>query len=62
MLLASVPKLSIHSHTPLPQIRLSLIDLFHELLMRFRYIVEREDAVAKIEEEVCAERHDGPQR
>ena len=39
-----------------------LINLFHELIVSIRYVVEGEHAVAQLEKEICAERDDGPER
>lgn len=52
----------IYRDASLPEIRLCLINLLHELLMRFRYVIEGEYAVAKLEQEECAEGDDGPER
>lgn len=44
-----------------PQVDLGLVNLRHQLLMRSRNIVEREDAEAESEEEVCAEGNEDPE-
>jgi hypothetical protein len=44
-----------------PEFSLRLLDLAHQFLVCVGYIVESEDAVTEFEEEVCAERHKGPE-
>lgn len=52
----------IHCHAPLAQVCLCLLDLFYQFLMRFRYIVEGENAVAELSQEEGAEGDDHPER
>lgn len=40
----------------------SLLDLCHQLRVCLRYVVEGEDAPAELEEEVCAEGNERPER
>jgi hypothetical protein len=51
----------VNSDTKLSELNLGLLDLRSELLMRVRDVVEGEDAEAETEEEVCAERDEGPE-
>ena len=52
---------SVHGHTPLGQVRLRLLDLFHQLFVCFGDIVEREHAVSEFAQEVGAERDESPE-
>lgn len=52
---------SVQSDTPLSQIRSRLLDLFHQLFVCFRDIVERENAVSEFRQKVSAEGHESPE-
>ena len=55
-------EISIHIN-PIPlQLFPRHINLHHQLLMRLRYIIEREDAPPQLEEEIGTQRHKGPER
>lgn len=47
--------------TELSQLDLSLINLLHKLLVRFRNVVEGENAPSQSKEEECAKRDEGPE-
>jgi hypothetical protein len=51
----------VHRNTPLAQIRSRLLNLFHQLLVRFGDIVERKDSIAEFGQKVCAEGYNGPE-
>ena len=53
---------SVHLHPLLLEFCSRLLDLLHEVPMRFRDVVEGEYAVTEFREEVCAERDDAPER
>lgn len=52
---------SVQGNTPLSQIRSRLLDLFHQLFVCFRDIVEGEHAVSEFRQKVSAEGHKGPE-
>lgn len=52
---------SVHIDAFRAQARLGLLNLCHQLLVCFGYIVEGKYAPAKLEEEVCAERDESPE-
>jgi hypothetical protein len=52
---------SVQSDTPLSQVRSRLLDLFHQLFVCFRDIVEREHAVSEFRQKVSAEGDESPE-
>ena len=54
--------LLVHGDALSPQLRLRLLDLCHQFLVRLGDIIEGEDTPSKLEKEVCAERHQCPKR
>jgi hypothetical protein len=52
---------SVHTDTPLLQVRSRLLDLFHQLFVCFRDIVEREYAVSEFRQKVGAEGDESPE-
>lgn len=51
----------VHVHPLAPQVLSRHVNLLHQLCVRGGDIVECEDAVAELEEEVCAEGDEGPE-
>lgn len=54
-------KRSINVDTFTPQLFLRNLNLSHQLLMSFRYIIECENAPPKLKEEVGAQGHQSPE-
>lgn len=52
----------IHINPHCPQLGPRMLDLAHQFLVRFGYVIERHDAVAESSEEVCAKSYEGPER
>lgn len=53
--------LSIHINPITPQLLPRHLDLAHQLLIRFRYIIERKNTPPKLEQEVGTERYENPE-
>lgn len=53
---------SIHRNTQLAQLHFGRLDLAQQLLVRLGAVVEGHDAPAKLDEKVCAEGDEGPER
>jgi len=51
----------VHIHPLAPQVLSRHVNLLHQLCVRGGDIVEREDAVAELKEEICAEGDEGPE-
>jgi hypothetical protein len=51
----------VHIHPLAPQVLSRHINLLHQLCVCGWYIVECEDAVAELEEEICAKGDKGPE-